>query len=107
MTRRPDPGRAGRPGARPCLDPRRVAVAFVGGEAVLLDLRTYRATRANPVAARVVALVDGARTVPAIARALAAEFGVTGARARGDVRRLLADLERRGFVRAAGSPRGR
>jgi hypothetical protein len=77
-----------------------------GDEAVLLDLRTYRATRANPVAARALALLDG-RPAAAVARTLAADFGVSGARARGDVGRLLVDLGRHGFLRAATRPRDR
>jgi hypothetical protein len=104
MTRRPGAGRARRAAARPCLDPRRVAVAFVGAEAVLLDLRTYRATRANPVAAHAVALLDGTRSVGAIARALATAFGVSGDRALGDLGRLLAALEDRGFLRSRRRP---
>jgi hypothetical protein len=91
-------------GARPCLDPRRVAVASIGEEAVLLDLRTYRATRANPAGASAVALLDGTRTVPAIARAVAADFGVSGARALADLCQLLVALERRGFLRLRRRP---
>jgi hypothetical protein len=82
----------------PRLDPTRVAVVRCGDEAVLLDLRTYRATRANPVAARALASLDGTRTAPAIARVLAREFGVPASRTLDDVRRLLAELERRGVL---------
>jgi hypothetical protein len=99
------PGR--RTARGPRLDRSRAAVARCGGEAVLLDLRTYRATRANAVAARVIALADGTRTASAIARVVAADFAVAPARARADVRRLLDALDRRGFLRRGGGPVGR
>ncbi len=89
----------------PRLDRGRVAVAFLGDEAVLLDLRTYRATRANAVAAFVIALADGTHPVAAIARAVAVEFGVAAARARADVTALLAALARRGLLAPRRGPR--
>ena len=93
---RPRP--AGRPAARPRLDPRRVAVARLGAEAVLLDLQTYRATRANAAAALILRLANGCRDEAALAAALAAEFDLGPRRARADVRRLLRALQRRGFL---------
>ena len=84
--------------ARPRLDPRRVAVAFVGAEAVLFDLRTYGATRANAAAASILRLADGRRDEAALAAALTAAFGVPLRRARDDVRHLVRALARRGFL---------
>jgi hypothetical protein len=92
----------GAPGrARPRLDPDRAAVAFVGDEAVILDLRDYRAFRANGSAALALRLMDGRRTSTAIARALTRAFAAPAAVVRGDLRRWLAELARRGLLARA------
>jgi len=75
-----------------------VAVARLGAEAVLLDLQTYRATRANAAAALILRLANGCRDEAALAAALAAEFGVPLRRAQNDVRQLVGALARRGLL---------
>ncbi|MBI5480009.1 MAG: PqqD family peptide modification chaperone [Deltaproteobacteria bacterium] len=75
-----------------------MAVASVGAEAVLLDLQTYDAARANAAAALILRLADGRRDEAALATALAAAAGVPLRRARDDVRRLVRALARRGFL---------
>jgi len=89
----------GRRAARgPRLDPDRVAVAYCGDEAVLLDLTTYATTAANRTAALVLGAADGSRDEAGLARTLAAACGLPRRRARADVRRLLGALRRRGAL---------
>lgn len=58
----------------------------------------------NPTAAEVLYLVDGARTLPQIAVALAARHGAPDASVvLGDVRELLGRLGARGFVEGLGA----
>jgi hypothetical protein len=70
----------------------------VEGEAVLLDLHGKRLVGLNAVGSFVFPLLDGARTVGALAAAVAERFGVARERAEADVKVFLADLGRRGFV---------
>lgn len=70
----------------------------VEGEAVLLDLHGKRLVGLNAAGSFVFPLLDGLRTVGALAAAVAERFGLERARAEVDVRAFLADLARRGFV---------
>jgi hypothetical protein len=69
----------------------------VGGESILVPIRhnvgnlDYVYTL-SPVAARIWALLDGSRSVEAIAEELCGEFEVDSATAAADVTALLADL---------------
>jgi len=76
----------------------RCAWQVVEGEAVLLDLHGRRVVGLNPVGSFVFGLLDGARTVAALASSVAERFGVELSRAEADVRAFLAELEGRGFV---------
>jgi hypothetical protein len=90
---------APRPPRGPRLDRRRVALVPCGDEAVLFDLRTYGATRANAAAAWVLRRLDGRRRSRTLAAGLSAAFAIAPRRARGDLDRLLGELRRRGLLR--------
>ena len=72
------------------------------GEAVLLDPVSGRVLALNAMGAAVWDLLDGELDASQIASALAAAAGVERAQADADVRTLLAELEREGFL---GAPR--
>lgn len=76
----------------------RCAWQVAGGEAVLLDLTGKRLVGLNATGSFVLPLIDGRRTVPELARAVAQRFGVAAARAEADLGVFLGDLARRGFV---------
>lgn len=76
----------------------RCAWQVVDGEAVLLDLAGKRLVGLNAVGSFVLPLLDGRRTLPELAAAVAERFGVGVTRAEGDVAVFLRDLARRGFV---------
>lgn len=68
-------------------------------ECVLVDRDAGRVLALNGTAAAVWDLLDGQRDAAAVARVLAAATGETDlAQVEADVARLLADLERGGFV---------
>lgn len=99
-----DPGEAGAvqppvvaPGATPRISPR-CTWQVVEGEAVLLDLQGKRILGLNRAGSYVFPLLDGTRTVTALAASLAEEFGIDVRRAEDDVRAFLAELASRGFV---------
>jgi hypothetical protein len=70
----------------------------VEGEAVLMDLHGRRIMGLNPVGSFVFGLIDGVRTVEALAAAVAERFQVDAERARADVGAFLGELRRRGLV---------
>jgi hypothetical protein len=70
----------------------------VEGEAVLIDLQGRRIMGLNQVGSFVFGLIDGVRTVDALAAAVAERFQVERERARADVAAFLSDLQRRGLV---------
>ena len=76
----------------------RCAWQVVGEEAVLLDLQGRRVLGLNRVGSFVFPLLDGARTVAALAALVAERFGVEARRAEADLRTFLAELAGRGFV---------
>ncbi len=89
------------PAQRGAMSPRvspRCAWQVVAGEAVLLDLTGKRLVGLNAVGSFVLPLVDGRRTVPELAHAVAQRFGVAAARAEADLGAFLDDLARRGFI---------
>ncbi len=85
------------PDARPRISSR-CAWQVVEGEAVLLDLAGRRIMGLNPVGSFVFGLMDGARSVEAIAAAVAERFRVDVLRAHADVSAFLEGLSRRGLV---------
>jgi hypothetical protein len=70
----------------------------VEGEAVLLDLQGKQLVGLNGVGSFVFGLLDGSRSVAALAAAVTERFEVEPARAEEDVRVFVRDLARRGFV---------
>ncbi len=76
----------------------RCAWQVVEGEAVLLDLQGRTLLGLNRTGSFVLPLLDGNRTVAALAAMVAERFGVEVRRAEADLRAFLAELARRGFV---------
>jgi hypothetical protein len=74
----------------------------VGDEAVILHLEDGLYYGLNPVGARVWALLDGSRSLAAVADQLHAEFDAPVDRVLGDVLALAADLFRHHLVTAIG-----
>ena len=79
------------------------ATRKIGEETIVVPVRSRVADLEsiytfNETGSAIWALVDGARSVPEIARALASEFDVDEANALADVRRFLAGLEEEGLV---------
>jgi hypothetical protein len=70
----------------------------VAGEMVVLDVRGRRMRGLNPSGGRVWALLDGERSVAAIAGLLAAETGADQARVLVDVTGFIARLRELGLV---------
>src|SRR6266436_2309420 len=75
-----------------------------GSETVLLDPEGQMMRGLNATGARVWELLDGARPLTEIARAVAADFGITHDRALADVLTFVAALEAKGLV-SRGAPR--
>ena len=84
-------------GATPRISPR-CTWQVVEGEAVLLDLQGKRLLGLNPAASFVFPLLDGDRTVAGLAASMAERFGIEVRRAEADLRVVLGELARRGFV---------
>jgi hypothetical protein len=74
----------------------------IEGEAVILSMDTKVLRGLNPVGSRVWELIDGERSVEAIAEAVAREFEVAPTRAAADVRVFVEDLLAKGLVSRAG-----
>jgi hypothetical protein len=82
----------------------RCVAQVVEGEVVLLDLHGRQLVGLNRVGSFVFGLLDGVRTVSALAAAVAERFAVEPDRAERDVAAFLVEMRRRGFVDADGPP---
>jgi hypothetical protein len=76
----------------------------IAGEGVILSLDTKVLRGLNPVGARVWELIDGQRSLDAMAQQIAQEFDVEPARALADVERFVQELLARGLVETIDSP---
>lgn len=70
----------------------------IEGEAVILDLEGRMLRGLNPVGSRVWQLIDGQRSVRAVAEVIAAEFQVALSVVLADVEAFLADLHARRLI---------
>ena len=94
---RPAPGPVVAPSARPRVSDR-CGWQVEEGEAELLDHQGKRVLGLNGVGSFVFPLLDGSRSVSALAGQLAARYGIEARTAERDLQVFLADLARRGFV---------
>jgi hypothetical protein len=75
-----------------------VVSRMVDGEAVLVDPKKGMVRVLNPAGARIWEMIDGQRTVAALAADIAAEYGIDAARAQADTITFCEDLVRRGVL---------
>jgi hypothetical protein len=75
-----------------------VVSRMVDGEAVLVDPKKGMVRVLNPAGARIWEMIDGRRTVAALAADITAEYGIEAARAESDTIVFCEDLVRRGVL---------
>lgn len=90
--------------ATPFQRPPDVVARVVGGQALIVDLKSGHYFGLDPVGTRIWELISEKGTFGGILEGVLAEFEVEPDRARADLGRLLGELVEKGLVRASSEP---